>query len=194
MQAFSDFKGKLVSYTTINKETKKGILLPENWNPDDQRQRGITVPILKALRLIKSIPQNGHIVTNNGVPFFRQGDHFKIIVAASRSKGGGIYLDREILELVENNNFEKTSDKMVANLPENHITKLVELLQNNHNCSVSVPESQIRELDIERGSGHSTRKPILLPDKEREEDVPNNMHILELEAEALILEFELLAA
>lgn len=194
LQVFSDFKGKLVSYTTINKETKKGILLPENWNPDDQRQRGITVPILKALRLIKSIPQNGHIVTNNGVSFFRQGDHFKIIVAASRSKGGGIYLDREILELVENNNFEKTSDKMVANLPENHITKLVELLQNNHNCSVSVPESQIRELDIERGSGHSTRKPILLPDKEREEDVPNNMHILELEAEALILEFELLAA
>lgn len=193
LQAFSDFKGKLVSYTTINKEIKKGILLPENWNPGEQVQDKVVVPILKALPLIKSITQNGHIVTNNGISFFRSGEHYRIIVAASRIKGGGVYLDKQILELVENNNFEKTSDKMVAMLPEKNIDKLVELLQINHSASVTIHSSQMK--DIEKATiRYSNRKKIELPDEEKEEDQSDNVRILELEAEALQLELELLAA
>ncbi len=194
LQAFSDFKGKLVSYTTINKETKKGILLPENWNPGEQVQDRVVVPILKALPLIRSITTNGHIVTNNGISFFRQGDYFKIIVGASRVKGGDIYLDKDLLALVENNNFEKTSDKMVAKLPEQNIDRFVEVLQNNHSCSVMVHSSQVRDLKLDTGGKYSNRKPIPLPDEEKEEELPDNIRMLELEAEALSLELELLAA
>ncbi|MEI9909654.1 MAG: hypothetical protein WDO71_08235 [Bacteroidota bacterium] len=61
-------------------------MLPENWNPGEQVQDKVVVPILKALPLIKSITQNGHIVTNNGISFFRSGDYYRIIVAASRAK------------------------------------------------------------------------------------------------------------
>lgn len=117
LQAFSDFKGKLVSYTTSDGETKKGILMPENWNPTEQVQDKVVIPIGKALPLIKSVQLNGHIVTNNGLSFFRMREHYRLIVAASRVKGGDIYLDKGLLELVENGNFEKTSDKMVAMLP-----------------------------------------------------------------------------
>lgn len=191
LQAFSDFKGKLVSYTTINKETKKGILLPENWNPGEQVQDKVVVPILKALPLIKSITQNGHIVTNNGISFFRSGDFFKIIVAASRSKGGDIYLDKQILELVEKNNFEKTSDKMVAMLPEKKIGKLVEILQTNHSSSVTIHSSQLKDLKRDN-LRYSNRKKIELPDEEQESS--HDVIMLELEAEALSLELELLAA
>lgn len=193
LQAFSDFKGKLVSYTTTGKETKKGILLPENWNPGEQVQDKVVVPILKALPLIKSITTNGHIVTNNGISFFRSGDFFRIIVAASRSKGGDIYLDKQILELVEKNNFEKTSDKMVAMLPEKNIGKLVEILQTNHSTSVTIHSSQLKDLKTET-IRYSSRKKIELPDEEAEEEQPDNVRILELEAEALVLELELLAA
>ncbi len=84
-------------------------------------------PILKALPLIKSLKQNGHCVTNNGLSFFRTREYYKLIIAASRSKGGDIYLDKQILELVDKNNFEKLSDKMVAMLPEANIDQLVEL-------------------------------------------------------------------
>lgn len=87
LQAFSDFKGKLVSYTTSNGETKKGILLPENWNPGEQVQDKVVVPIAKALPIVKSLVQNAHIITNNGISFFKSGDYFKIIVSASRAKG-----------------------------------------------------------------------------------------------------------
>jgi hypothetical protein len=192
LQAFSDFKGKLVSYTTKDGEVKKGILMPENWNPSEQIQDRVVVPIIKGAVLIKSLIQNGHIATNNGISFFKTGDYFKIIVAASRAKGGDIYLDKQILELVEKNNFEKTSDKMVAMLHEKKIDKLIELLQTNHSCSLTISTSQFNQLKDTK-QRYSNRKPIKLP-PDTEEENNDDVLILELEAEALTLELELLAA
>ncbi len=194
LQAFSDFRGKLVSYTTINQQTKKGILMPENWTTSEQQQDKMVIPILKALQLIKSITSNGHIVTNNGISFFRQGDNYKIIVAASRVKGGSIYLDKEILALVKDNNFEKTSDKMVAWLPTQNIEKLVHVLQDNHSCSITIHSSQARDLKLDTVIRQSNRNPIQLPDMEKPQDETGKLKLIELEAEALLLELELLAA
>ena len=192
LQAFSDFKGKLVSYTTIDGKTVKGILMPENWNPGEQVQDKVVVPIIKALPLIKSLVHNGHISTSNGVSFFRQGNHFRVIVAASRAKGGDIYLDKELLEVVDKNNFEKVSDKMVALVEESNIGRFVEILQTNHSCAVSLNSSQFR--DIEKYSHrYSSRKKIDLP-PEPNDTKDNTISMLELEAEALALELELLAA
>jgi hypothetical protein len=190
LQAFSDFKGKLVSYTTIEGETKKGILMPENWNPTEQVQDRVVVPILKALPLIKSLTSHASLVTNNGLSFFRYGDFYKLIIAASRSRGGDIYLDGQILELVEKNNFEKVSDKMVALLPYQNIDKLVQVLQNNHSLSVTIHSYQLKDVKTD-GQRFSNRKKIELP---AEEEPVNNILLLELEAEALALELELLAA
>jgi hypothetical protein len=190
LQAFSDFKGKLVSYTTINGETKKGILMPENWNPTEQVQDKVVVPILKALPLIKSLSSHSTIVTNNGLSFFRYGDYYKLIIAASRSRGGDIYLDSQLLALVEKANFEKVSDKMVALLPIANIDKAVALLQANHSLSVTIHSYQLKDLRTE-GHHFNNRKKIELP--KREEPV-NNVVLLELEAEAIALELQLLAA
>ena len=156
-------------------------------------QDKVVVPILKALPLIKSLTQNGHIVTNNGLSFFRTREYYKLIVAASRTRGGDIYLDRQLLELVENNNFEKTSDKMVAMLPESNIDKAVELLQANHSLSVTIQSYQLRDLKTD-GMRFKNRKPILVPGEEKGEESVNNSLLLELEAEALALELELSAA
>ncbi|MBI5371303.1 MAG: strawberry notch C-terminal domain-containing protein [Sphingobacteriales bacterium] len=191
LQAFSDFKGKLVSYTTLNGETKKGILMPENWNPGEQVQDKVVVPILKAAPIIKSITQNSHIVTNNGLSFFRTGNYFKMIISASRSRGGDIYLDKEILELVEKNNFEKVSDKMVAMLPDKNMDKLLEILQSRHGCSVTLQSYQLKDLKDDAIT-YSNRKRIELPPDD--EEPQNEVAMLELEAEALALELELLAA
>ncbi len=193
LQAFSDFKGKLVSYTTKNGETKKGILMPENWNPGEQVQDKVVVPILKAAPIVKSLVQNSQIITNNGLSFFRTGSHFKLIISASRARGGDIYLDKNILELVEKNNFEKVSDKMVAMLPEKNIDKLLEILQTTHGCSITIHSSDLKNIKSNAGR-YSSRKKIKLPPDDEEEELPDNVAILELEAEALALELELLAA
>ena len=193
LQAFSDFKGKLVSYTTKDGETKKGILMPENWNPGEQVQDKVVVPILKAAPIVKSLVQNSQIITNNGLSFFRTGNHFKLIISASRARGGDIYLDKNILELVEKNNFEKVSDKMVAMLPEKNIDKLLEILQTTHECSITIHSSDLKNIKSDAGR-YSNRKKIKLPPDDEEEELPDNVAILELEAEALALELELLAA
>ncbi len=193
LQAFSDFKGKLVSYTTIKQETKKGILMPENWNSGEQVQDKVVVPILKAAPIVKSLVQNSQIITNNGLSFFRTGNHFKLIISASRARGGDIYLDKNILELVEKTNFEKVSDKMVAMLPEKNIDKLLEILQTTHGCSITIHSSDLKNIKSDTGR-YSNRKKIKLPPDDEEEELPDNVAILELEAEALALELELLAA
>jgi phage N-6-adenine-methyltransferase len=191
LQAFSDQKGKLVSYTTLDSRVKKGILLPENWNPGEEVKDSVVVPIIKALPLIKSIVQNGHIVTNNGISFFRSGDDYKIVVPASRSRGGDIYLDKQLLELVEGHNFEKTADKMVAKVSSGNINGVIEILQTRHNISVTVAASQLKDL-TEAKVIYTDRKKIELPPAE--EPAAKLISLLELEAEALSLELELLAA
>jgi len=192
LQAFSDFKGKLVSYTTLDGKTVKGILMPENWNPGEQIQDKVVIPIIKALPLIKSLVQNNFILTNTGISFFRQGRHYRIIVAGSRSKGGDIYLDKEILALVEQNNFEKVSDKMVAMIEDSRISQLVEILQKNHSCSVTINSAQMRGIE-QNSIRYNNRKRIELPPPDIEKP-DNTVFLLELEAEALTLELELLAA
>jgi hypothetical protein len=191
LQAFSDQKGKLVSYTTIDKQVKKGILLPENWNPGEEIKDNVVVPIIKALPLIKSIVQNGHMVTNNGISFFRNGDDYKIVVPASRSRGGDIYLDKQLLELIEGNNFEKTADKMVAQVSSDNINGVIEILQTVHNVSVTISTSQLKDLPQVKIT-YTNRKKIALPPAD--EPAAKVISLLELEAEALSLELELLAA
>jgi hypothetical protein len=192
LQAFSDFKGKLVSYTTNDNKTKKGILMPDNWTPIEQVQDKVVVPIIKALSIIKSLVNGHNINTNNGIGFIKNGEFFKIIVAASRQKGGDVYLDKGLLELVENNNFEKVSDKMVAKLHESKIDKAITILQNNHSCSVTLTNHQFKEVK-DTPSKYTNRKKIELPPIEDEKESAK-IRFLELEAEALSLELELLAA
>src|SRR3972149_2771806 len=88
--------------TTNTGETNKGILMPDNWQPDENLKGKIIVPIGKALKVIKSIAIGNSIHANNGISFIRQSDNFKIIVPASRQKGGEVYLDEDILDLVDN--------------------------------------------------------------------------------------------
>jgi hypothetical protein len=169
--------------------------MPENWNPTEQVQDKVVVPILKALPLIKSLTHNNQIVANNGLSFFRTGEGYKLIISASRSRGGDIYLDQQLLEFVDKNNFEKVSDKMVAILSAENIDKAVEVLQTNHSLSITIQSRQLK--DLKTGSTKfRNRKKIELPEEEPEQNEASadNVILLELEAEALSLELELLAA
>lgn len=193
LQAFSDYKGKLVSYTTIDGATKKGILMPDNWLPKEESKGKVNVPIGKAVKVIASLTVGNSIYTNNGLSIIRQNNNYKIIVPASRQKGGAFYLDSDILKLVENNRFEKLADKMVAIMHLNHINKLVELLQNKHSSSVTLSASQFGIIKSEIPQ-HQTRERKPLPKAEiiHEEFIEPDNNELELEARALELELELL--
>jgi hypothetical protein len=185
--------GKLVSYTTKDEEIKKGILMPENWIPAEQIGDKVVVPIAKALTIIKSLSNGAAIFTNNDIGIFRQGEGFKVIVPASRAKGGEIYLDKDVMELVDNNNFEKVSDKMVATFPSKKIAPFVEILQTKFSSAVTLTSFQFDIIKDEKHARHTTRKKIELPPKRNEKEDNELLRIYELEAEALALELELAA-
>ncbi|MBO9565533.1 MAG: strawberry notch C-terminal domain-containing protein [Niastella sp.] len=199
LQAFSDFKGKLVSYTTHDGQVKKGILLPEYWDPGEQVADNVTVPINKALPLIRSLVHNGHITTNNGLSFFKQGQQFKIVVGGSRVRGGDVYLDKDLLHLVHKGVFEKASDKMIAIVEESEINIFVETLQKNHKMSVTLNSVQFRQVE-KQAVPSPARRPIELPPPAPAEEQPAKVvdmgkrRRLEMEARALKLKLELLAA
>lgn len=192
LQAFSDYKGKLVSYTTIDGSTKKGILMPDNWLPKEETKGKVNVPIGKALKVVASLTVGNSIYTNNGLSLIRHNNYFKIIVPASRQKGGEFYLDNDILKLVENNRFEKLADKMVALLPHNNINALVDILQNKHGSNVTLSASQFDIIKNDLPHQRREKKPLPKATIIHEEIIEPENNELELEALALELELELL--
>ena len=144
LQAFSDFKGKLVSYTTKDRQIRKGILMPEHWEPDEAIKGQVIVPIAKASVFIRSLSTGSMISTNNNISIFRQPESYKIVVPSSKKQGGAVFLDEDILGLVGGNNFQKVGDKMAANLVTSKIDALVGILQEKHSASVSLSLEQYK--------------------------------------------------
>ena len=193
LQAFSDYKGKLVSYTNMDGSVQKGILLPENWQPSEQGDGKVNVPIGKAVKVVASLTPGNSVLTNNGVSIIRQRDDFKIIVTASRQRGGMIYLDEDILKLVNKHLFEKVADKMVATMDTKYIKELVMLLQNKHGSSLTLNASQFDTIKNSLHDDKKRRERVFAKAKIIHEDITEpDTHLLELEAEALALELELL--
>lgn len=192
LQAFgTEGSGKLVSYTTMDGQTKKGILLPEEWQAKEAGQRRVTVPIIKALPILKSLTNGGMLSASNGIAFFDAGEKFRVIVPAARSKAGDIYLDRDLLELLEKGMFEKTADKMQAYLPKENADAFAVILQNKFGVSVQIAPTM---LSLIKGNTEriSTRKKIDIPPDEDEAEL-ERIRILELESEAILLALELAA-
>jgi predicted RNA methylase len=192
LQAFgTENSGKLVSYTTIDGETKKGILLPEEWQPKETSQQRVTVPIIKALPLLKSMTGGSALYASNGIAFFNTADYYRVIVPAARSKAGDIYLDKDLLQLLEKGMFEKTADKMQAYLPKQNIEAFASILQNKFGVSVSVAPSMLSLVKSNK-ERISTRRKIELPPAEDDTEL-ERIRILELESEAIALALELAA-
>lgn len=189
LQAFGDSSGKLVSYTTKDGAIKKGILLPEEWRPQEIAKQKVDVPILKALPLLKSMTNGSALFGSNEIAFFKAGDRYSIIVPAARSRGGAIYMDPEIWPLILKNKFETSADKMQALMPEENIETLAKILQDKHSISISLGLNQLAF--IKQGAERiSTRKKIELPPAQDEAE-SERIRLLDLEAEALVLMLEL---
>lgn len=197
LQAFGSKSGKLVSYNTIDGQVRKGILLPENWEPPESGKNEVTVPILKALPLIRSLVNGGQISTNIGLSIFKKDDKYRIIVSASRQRAGDIYLDKDLLSLVEGNNFQKVSNSMSATVHDNKIADFISVLQLSHGLSVTINDAQFRQ--IEHNAITTIRhKPINLPPPElvsvTNDPAHDKRRRLELEAKAIKIKLILLAA
>lgn len=191
LQAFSDFKGKLVSYTTIDNEIKKGILMPEHWSSSEQTGDKIIVPIGKATKIIQAMSNGSSMFGSNGISFFKLYDgRYRISVPASRKKGGEIYLNPELLRSVENNIFEKIGNQMTTYLPLENLESFFTVLQAHSGVTVSVTQSHIDSVGL-TSTKVQKRAKVTLPPLEVLPKV--NARVFQLRAKALKLKLELLS-
>lgn len=191
LQAFAAYKGKLVSYTTIDGAVKKGILMPENWNPGNEVQQKVEVPISRALKIIRSLGNGQQITTSNNISIFKQYDKFKIIVSSSKQRAGDVYLDEDILNLVDGHNFEKVSDRMAATLDEGRIDDFISILQEKFNASVLLNAQQFEVIKNEIPKRPVRVKPVLRIEPKPRMTIQPELQTNELELEAMALEIEL---
>lgn len=149
LQAFSSFKGKLVSYTTDKGGIKKGILMPEHWSPEEQVQGKVIVPIAKAYKIIASMTSGSAIYGSGNIAFFKlhQGN-FRIAVDASRKKGGNVYLNESLMKLIDDQKFEKVGSQMTAYLPPENLEKFLDVLQNQLGVTINVTQSQLDSVGL----------------------------------------------
>ncbi len=193
LQAFAGFNGKLVSYTTNDGEIKKGLLMPEYWEADEKgMENKVAVPIARAEKIIKGLVNGKGITTENGTSIFSTGDTFKIIVPSSKQRGGDVFLDSAILHLVIGNNFNKTADKMVANIEDEKLKDFLNILQAKFNDSLLVDMAQFKSIQKEDSGEYKKRNPIiLLSQKEVEQQEELALLAMAVEVE-LELELELM--
>lgn len=188
LQAFKSYKGKLVSYTTKTGGIEKGILMPDHWEPEENQK--IAVPIIHAKKIIVSMSAGQSISTNENFGIIKQYGFYKLIVPSSKQQGGKFYLNEEILDIVEDRNFNKVSSQMVARLDENMIEPLIKILQDKFSQSIELNQYQFELIAADLPKPKQKEK-IELPERNKPKN-DDDLFLLEIEAEALALELELL--
>lgn len=196
LQALGNFKGRLIDYTTLNGGNEKGLLMPESWNPDEKGSGGdkVSVPLSKACDIIRSMQAGNNIKCSNGLIIAREySQRFKLYVPASRQGGGDIYLDREIMELVQNNIWEKQSDKMVAYVPVDGINTFLTVMGERHPGTVPVARHMMASVNVSNHSSGEGRRhySIRLPAPAPSEEYAAKRRATEVIVRALALELEM---
>jgi len=190
LQAFSKYKGKLVSYSTIDGKTNKGILLPEYWDVDKAVGDQIDIPISKALNLFKSLKVNGEISASHGITFFRLHENmYRMIVNGSIRDGGEVFLNNNVIQLTFNHNFEKVGKNMSAHIEASDLPQMLEVLEDDIGVSVKMTENEVSNVGLTE-KRVKPRVKITPPSQEEAKD--ERVRRLRLRAKALEIELQLL--
>lgn len=138
MQALVDSKdqglgGQLVKYTTDTGEVKTGILMPDHFNP-----KGLTTdaPINSVTDKFELSSWHGgidEVTSSDGEVKVKRidnnrGNFYELRVPKSKAKGGKYFLDKDLLKLVNGNNFETRGNNMLAEFKPEQLKPVLDRL------------------------------------------------------------------
>jgi len=192
LQAFTDYQGNLVSYTTHDGKTLKGILMPEYWAPKAGNENMVVVPVGKALRFIDQMKQGDEITTTNNVSIQRTQKGIRLIVPGAKQSHGDIFLDRDLMQLAEGENFNKVSDRMMADFSIEDTNKLMQILSEKHKLNISLTQSEFAQIKDELTKERIPRAKVILPPLQQPASSRPTNQMMELEAEAVLIKLKLL--
>ena len=138
MQALIDSKdqglgGQLVKYTTDTGEVKTGILMPDRFDPN-----GLTndAPINSVADKFELLSWHGgidEVTSSDGEVKVKRidnyrGNFYELRVPKSKAKGGKYFLDKDLLKLVNGNNFETRGNNMLAEFKPEQLKPVLDRL------------------------------------------------------------------
>ena len=138
MQALVDSKdqglgGQLVKYTTDTGEVKTGILMPDRFDP-----KGLTTdaPINSVAEKFELSSWHGgidEVTSSDGEVKVKRmdnhrGNYYEMRVPKSKAKGGKYFADKELLKLVDGNNFETRGNNMLAEFKPDQLKPVLDRL------------------------------------------------------------------
>lgn len=138
MQALVDSKdqglgGQLVKYTTDTGEVKTGILMPDRFDP-----KGLTTdaPINSVAEKFELSSWHGgidEVTSSDGEVKVKRidnnrGNFYELRVPKSKAKGGKYFLDKDLLKLVDGNNFETRGNNMLAEFKPEQLKSVLDRL------------------------------------------------------------------
>jgi hypothetical protein len=151
--------GRLISYTVLDangKEgIKKGILLPEEFNPDNAikggdgkgKQSTVTVPISLAIKIIKGLV-GGMVNSSDGMfGIGRKGEDFIFIVAKKKGGATDAYTKNAILDtFFKEGRMNFTSGSFVGTVLLSEIDDFVSYLGKHYRATVELIQSQFLQI------------------------------------------------
>lgn len=138
MQALVDSKdqglgGQLVKYTTDTGEVKTGILMPDRFDP-----KGLITdaPINSVTEKFELSSWHGgidEVTSSDGEVKVKRidnnrGNYYELRVPKSKAKGGKYFLDKDLLKLVNGNNFETRGNNMLAEFKPEQLKSVLDRL------------------------------------------------------------------
>lgn len=138
MQALVDSKdqglgGQLVKYTTDTGEVKTGILMPDRFDPN-----GLTTdaPINSVTEKFELSSWHGgidEVTSSDGEVKVKRidnnrGNFYELRVPKSKAKGGKYFMDKDLLKLVNGNNFETRGNNMLAEFKPEQLKPVLDRL------------------------------------------------------------------
>lgn len=139
-------RGNLISYSTIDGETRQGILMGENFKLTDLRNSASLSSRLAQIREGKAVvSENGDVQISKEIYDWRHRGEYELRVPKSKQRGGIYTMHPGLLKLVEDHNFITKGNNMVAYVTEENIANVVDMLSRAPFNLTVLQESQLSD-------------------------------------------------
>lgn len=143
-------RGNLISFSTVDGETRQGILMGENFKLTDLRNSVSLSSRLAQIREGKAVvSENGDVQISKEIYDWRHRGKYELRVPKSKQRGGIYTMHPELLKLVEGNNFITKGGNMVAYVTGDNIAKVVDMLSRAPFNLTVLQESKLTETEDE---------------------------------------------
>lgn len=154
-------RGNLISYSTIDGETRQGILMGENFKLTDLRNSAPLSSRLAQIREGKAIvSENGDVQIKRELYDWRHRGEYELRVPKSKQRGGIYTMHPDLLKLVSGYNFITKGNNMVAYVAEDDIAKVVDMLSRAPFNLTVLQESKLADVSADEAEDDVLCRPV----------------------------------